>query len=298
MNQAIRSLAAAISPIISRGLEKLNARRGGVILVYHEIRARELRDHLTLLSEWYRFVSLSEFVGRLAAKQSTTGLAAITFDDGYGPVVEDAASLSLEMSWPMTFYLPTRYLDTRQPFWYQEIGPLLDRAPAHGASLDELNRSFRSLASEPEVEARLRELRQRIHGSEERPDWLKTTEPISWERVRTLSRNDALSFEAHTVNHLALSRLGDEAIASEMERCCSRIEEMTGRRVEHFCYPFGGLEEIGLAAQRQARRRFRSATTMQRGRCNRESDLVMLPRVPLYEGDSRQMVALKVAAAR
>jgi len=198
----------------------------------------------------------------------------------------------------MTFYLPTRYLDSRQPFWYQELKPLLDRSPVRGMKLDELNRSFRSLPSEPEVETQLRQLRRTLHGSEERPDWLKTTEPISWERVRELARNDALSFEAHTVNHLALSRLNEAAIAAEMERCCDRIEEMTGRRVEHFCYPFGGLAEIGEAAQQVARRRFRSATTMLRGRCNCDSDLMMLPRVPLYEGNSQQMVALKVAAAR
>ena len=83
-----------------------------------------------------------------------------------------------------------------------------------------------------------------------------------------------------------------------MERCCSRIEEMTGRRVEHFCYPFGGLDEIGESAPIQARRRFRSATTMLRGRCNSASDPLMLPRSPLYEGDSGPLVALKVAAAR
>jgi peptidoglycan/xylan/chitin deacetylase (PgdA/CDA1 family) len=315
MNKAIRTVAASASPIVSWALERAHARRGGVILVYHEVSARQLRQHLGLLSERYRYVSLSELVSRLAAKQSTAGLAAITYDDGYAPVVEDAAQLSAETGWPMTFYLPTRYLDTRQPFWYQELRPLLDRSAVRSGSLGgiafklgspasndaafgALNRFFRSLRSEAQVETQLRELRRTLHGDEERPAWLETTEPISWERVRTLSRDAALSFEAHTVNHLALSRLDDEGIRAEMERCCNRIEEVTGRSVEHFCYPFGGLEEIGEAAQRQARRRFRSATTMRRGRCNGDSDLAMLPRVPLYEGDSRQMIALKVAAAR
>jgi len=315
VNSAIRKVAAAASPIISRGLEGLHGRRGGVILVYHEVPADQLRQNLTLLAERYRYVSLSEFTSRLAAQQSTTGLAAITYDDGYGPVVEDAAELALENGWPMTFYLPTRYLDTREPFWYQELKPLLDRSPAHSAALDglgfqlgdasqnarahdALNHHFRSLRSEQEVEARLRQLRLILHGSAERPDWLTTTEPIAWERVRELSTHDALSFEAHSVNHLSLARLDEEAIISEMERCASRIEEMTGRRVEHFCYPFGGLEEIGEAARRQARRRFRSATTMLRGRCKHDADPMMLPRVPLYAGDSGPLVALKVAAAR
>ena len=216
-------------------------------------------------------MSLSEFVGRVAAKRSTVGLAAITFDDGYGPVIEDAARSRSEHGWPMTFYLPTRYLDSREPYWYQELRPLLD---ARSGARREPRGAGRALPR-PALRARGRSRAARaaptLHGSEERPAWLETTPPISWERVRELSRNDALSFEAHTVNHLALSRLDDDAIASEMERCCARIEEMTGRRVEHFCYPFGGMPEIGDAAPRIARRRFRSATTMLRGRCRRRS---------------------------
>ena len=298
MNRAVRTVASAASPLLSWGLERANGRRGGVILAYHELPERTLREHLTLLRERYRYVSLSEFVSRLAANQSTVGLAAITFDDGYGPVVEDAAKISQEHGWPMTFYLPTRYLDSREPYWYQELRPLLDRSPVRGTSLAELDSFFRGLRSEPEIEAELRRLRFSLYGSEARPAWLETTPPISWERVRELSRNDALSFEAHTVNHLALSRLDEAAIAAEMERCCDRIEEVTGRRVEHFCYPFGGAAEIGDAAPRIARRRFRSAVTLLRGRCNGDSDLAMLPRVPLYEGDSKPIVALKVAASR
>ena len=298
MNKAIRTVASASSPLLSWGLERANGRRGGVILAYHEVPAQVLRQHLTLLRERYRYVSLSELVGRVAANQSTVGLAAITFDDGYGPVVEDAARVSHENGWPMTFYLPTRYLDSRQPYWYQELRPLLDRSPERGANLGELDSFFRRLRSEAEVEAELRRLRQTLHGSEERPAWLETTPPISWERVRELARNDALSFEAHTVNHLALSRLDDDAIAREMEACCCRIEEITGRRVEHFCYPFGGVAEIGDAAPRIARQRFRSATTLLRGRCSAGADVALLPRVPLYDGDSREIVALKVATAR
>ena len=152
--------------------------------------------------------------------------------------------------------------------------------------------------AEPDVERHLRDLRRALHGSEEPPAWLETTEPIAWERVRALARHDALSFDAHTVNHLALARLDEEAIGAEMERSRTRIEEFTGRRVEHFCYPYGGRDEISAAAAEQARRRFRSATTLLRGRCGADSDLAMLPRVPLYDPDSRPMVALKVATSR
>ncbi len=315
MNRALRTAASAASPIVSALLERAHARRGGVILAYHEMSEARLREQLGAVAERYRYVPLSEFVDRLARGQSTVGLAAITYDDGYGPTIEAAAALALEHGWPMTFYLPTRYLDSRQPFWYQELGALLERSSRRSGTLGgiafelgspaataaanaALNRFFRSLQSEPEVERQLRELRRLLHGSEERPAWLETTAPIGWERVRELARHDALSFDAHTVNHLALARLDDDAIGAEMERSRERIEAFTGRRVEHFCYPYGGRDEISAAACEQARRRFRSSVTLLRGRCAAGADRAFLPRVPLYEGDSRSIAALKVATAR
>jgi len=295
-------------------LDKWNGRKGGFILVFHEISEAQLAKHLTQLSRSYTFVSLSEFTGRLADGKSTSGLAVITFDDGYGAVIESAARLARLHGWPMTFFLPTRYLDTREPNWYQELGPLLQRAtrerltlnglnlslhdPASRATaLNTLDRRFKSLTSIEEINNLLRKLRYALLGSEEQPADLLMSEPISWERVRELSTREELSFEAHSVNHLALSRLSEKEMREEMEQCLMRIEEVTGRKVQHFCYPYGDPCDIGELAPRLARSLFRSATTMLRGRCRRNSDLALLPRIPLYERDSEQMVAFKVCLA-
>ena len=76
-----------------------------------------------------------------------------------------------------------------------------------------------------------------------------------------------------------------------------RIEELTGRRVEHFCYPYGGSAEISAAAPSM-----RATASARRPRscagAAAPADLALLPRVPLYEGDSKPIVALKVATAR
>src|SRR5262249_13499800 len=289
--------------------------RGGIILVFHEISHAQLAKHLGQLSELYRFIPLSEFVSRLAQGKSTAGLAVITFDDGYGSVIESAAHLARIYGWPMTFFLPTRYLDTREPYWFQELEPLLEGATcdhmtiddmrislrdqaSRAKTLDILNRRFMSFPSTEKVDELLRRIRYVLSGSEERPADLRTSEPISWERVRELVTREELSFEVHSVNHLALSRLTEEAIRAEMLRSRTRVEQMTGCNVEHFCYPYGGLDEIGSLAPRIARSLFRSATTMLRGRCHKDTDSAMLPRVPLYERDSEQRVALKVSLAR
>jgi len=299
---------------LTKALDKWNNRRGGLILVFHEISQTQLSKHLAQLSELYTFISLSEFTVRLAGGKPTSGLAAITFDDGYGAVVESAAALAKLHEWPMTFYLPTRYLDTREPYWYQELEPLLESATrrhlaVNGMNLslrdqastakafDTLDKRFKSLSSLAEVEGLLRRIRYALLGAEERPAKLLTSEPITWQRVRELAAREEVSFEAHSVNHLALSRLTKEAVQEEMERSRARIEEATGRKVQHFCYPYGDPGEIGTLAPQIARALFRSATTMLRGRCHKNTDLMMLPRIPLYERDSEQIVALKVGLA-
>src|SRR6266478_3762906 len=110
-----------------RTLDRGNRRRGGVILVFHEITFDVLAAHLNHLAAMYTFVPLDEFVRRLAAQKSTVGLAVITFDDGLNTVTEAAASLATDHGWPMTFYLPTRYLDTGEPYWFLELDLLLSR---------------------------------------------------------------------------------------------------------------------------------------------------------------------------
>jgi len=300
---------------IATVFDKLNSRRGGIILVFHEISQTQLAKQLMQLSELYTFIPLSEFVSRLAQGKSTARLAVITFDDGYGSVLESAAHLAQIHGWPMTFFLPTRYLDTREPYWFQELEPLLERATcdhmtiddvylplrdqaSRAKTLDILNERFMSFPSLEKVDELLRRIRNVLSGSEERPADLRTSEPVSWRRVRELVGREELSFEVHSINHLALSRLTEEAIREEMLQSRARVEQMTGRNAEHFCYPYGGLDEIGSLAPRIARSLFRSATTMLRGRCHKDTDSALLPRVPLYERDSEQRVALKVSLAR
>src|SRR5262249_12243125 len=121
---------------ISKLLDRTNGRRGGVILVYHEIGRGPLFRQLTQLSGVYTFVPLDEFVMRLGQGKCTSGLTAITFDDGVGETTETAASIAIANGWPMTFYLPTRYLDTREPSWFLELDPLLRRAKGATLSLN------------------------------------------------------------------------------------------------------------------------------------------------------------------
>src|SRR5689334_12906775 len=106
-----RLLQVLKSKRITKALHLLTSRRAGIVLAFHDISHERLSNLLMDISQQYTFISLSEFVNRLEKGRSTCNLAVITFDDGYGPVLESAAELAQLHKWPMTFFLPTRYLD-------------------------------------------------------------------------------------------------------------------------------------------------------------------------------------------
>ena len=315
-----RQIVRLVSNVLARTrmvgtLDRMNGRRGGVILVFHETTPEILQRQLDQIAQRYTFISLDAFVDRLIAGKSTTGVCAITFDDGIGSVTETASALAIARGWPMTFYLPTRYLDTGEAYWFFELGLLLKRAAGANvvfermalnlgspAGIDRawkiLRGYFIALPSYDAVTHALRQLRSSLLGVEARPEGLDLPPPISWERVRQLAHRDELSFEAHTVSHLALSRLSDDHLIAEMEDSRARIEEVTGRPVRHFCYPYGSPNEVGRVAPKHARSRFRSATTTARGRCASGVDLALLPRVPLDIADPEAVVDFKVSSAR
>jgi peptidoglycan/xylan/chitin deacetylase (PgdA/CDA1 family) len=300
---------------IVRTLDRNNQRRGGLILVFHEATLEVIARQLDQVGEMYTFVSLDEFVQRLATGRSTIGMAAITFDDGVASTTEAASALAVARGWPMTFYLPTRYIDTREPYWFLELDLLLDRGRGRvlqfngatfplndpvsiGRTSKALRQHFKTLPSLERVNSTLRRIRYLFLGSQERPTDLPVPNPISWERVRELAERAEISFQAHTVNHLAVSRLSESQLVREMEESRRRIEDITGRRVQHFCYPYGSPNEVGTQAPNVARKLFRSATTTTRGRCSKGTDLALLPRVPIDSADSEEIVAFKVGSAR
>ncbi len=89
--------------------------------------------------------------------------------------------------------------------------------------------------------------------------------------------------EMHTDSHPDLTTIDDLAIASEVTRCRARIEELTGRTPEFFCYPFGRVDRrvrdavAGAGAE--------AACTGAPGRNRPGEDPFLLRRVTIDPGD-------------
>jgi len=97
-------------------------RSDGFICCWHDLSAKIFQDHVEALLP-NRPIPLYELIERFKSGKSTSGCFALTFDDGVGSTVRDISNKCIEKGWPVTFYLPTQYLD-EGILAYQNLKPI------------------------------------------------------------------------------------------------------------------------------------------------------------------------------
>ena len=316
----LRRRAVEASSTVVRGLgldrlaHRLHRRRGGLVLAFHDIREEHLEAILEEVAARYALVPLAEIVARMAAGRSTVGIVAVTFDDGVGATVHAAARVAARHGWPMTFFLPTGFLDSSDGYWFQKLVPMLAGSdwttlelPEAGLSLRRrslhrdlplLSRHLKAAPDRETPERLLEHIREQVGLTPAQVAALTLPAPVAWEDVRALARREELSFEAHSHSHLAMSALPEHRIREEMEVSKRRVEEESGRPARFFCYPFGSDGDVGPLAPRVARDLFDGAVTLERGRLRSGSDLYRIPRVALHEEDTVGLMLTKIGLAR
>jgi peptidoglycan/xylan/chitin deacetylase (PgdA/CDA1 family) len=279
---------------------------GGYILAFHDLTAERFAALVTALVPDAP-VHLDDLVTRVRRGESTRGLFAITVDDGVAATVRAVAAEANRRQWPVTFFLPTAYLDSgdAMPFqWLDAVSPwlsglriqtaegtvdLTDTA-ARVAFLRRLTRLMYTRPADayrPLILTLVQEVRRR------HPELRSPPAPISWAEVTELSASPMLRFESHGVTHTAVSGLPIRELDRELRESRDRIAEHTGRPCRYFCYPYGGEISIGREAPARVARYYSAAVTMTRGRLG-GADPVLLPRIPLYSRDSGAVARLKV----
>jgi peptidoglycan/xylan/chitin deacetylase (PgdA/CDA1 family) len=76
---------------------------------------------------------------------------------------------------------------------------------------------------------------------------------LSWDELRTLSRDPLASVGVHTASHLGLAGLAPDKAAEEMSGSRRELEDRLGVAVRHIAYPFGSPGACGDREFRLAR---------------------------------------------
>ena len=285
----------------------MSAFSGGFVLAFHEIPPDRLAELVECLLP-AKPVSLSEIVERSKLRKNTSGLFAITVDDGVGENVRGLSRLCLAKQWPVTFYIPTQYIDTAEGMmfqWWRRLKGFLPQKRIELASgpidlsspgaVDRLSRKM-------EVLWHTQRLQVYYHLTMELVEWVSRQcgmdailppAPITWSEVEALSKNELIRFESHGVSHAAMSTLTEAELAFELKHSRDLVSEHTGRSCRHLAYPFGSPQSIGDRAAAAAERFYDSAATMSMGRVDAAHPW-LLPRIPLYLENSTRFARLKV----
>jgi peptidoglycan/xylan/chitin deacetylase (PgdA/CDA1 family) len=98
---------------------------------------------------------------------------------------------------------------------------------------------------------------------------------------------------AHTQYHIDLTHSEDVRSRREIADSKLALEQLTGKNVPHFCYPYGKFETWHSEMVQEAG--YTTATTTVRGRVYGANNMLTLPRVPVLRSTSLPVFCLKVA---
>ena len=225
----------------------------------------------------YTFVSLDELSNILFSKKiNNEKLVVFTFDDGYSDILKYACPLMEKYNIPFTLNITTGIPDrTIVLWWYLLEDLLLNQDEIYFKMLNK--EYYYKCKTNLEKFITFRKLRGVILRSDEEDyllklqrifepfsiDLYKKTEELgmNWDQIIAISKNPNVTIGAHSVNHLALNKISQKALEKEMMDSARRIEEKIGKKVEHFCYPFGRAENGPREFEAAKACGFKTATT-------------------------------------
>ena len=265
-----------------------------------------LERHLDWIGRRFRFVSLDEVGTRLEAGDSAERpVAAVTFDDGYADVYENAFPLLVSKGIPAAVFVVTDLVGTGRPQLHDYLYLLLARmfakakAPEHALlallrSLalplppGEARRAFSRglfpafrILMERSSQSDLRSLALALEGDlgQNHGD-LAELRPLAWD---ALARMSAAGFTvgSHGKTHARLTQESAKGMRNELLRSRVELERRLGVSVNHFAYPDGDFDLASVAAVAAAGYRFAYTICTHREPAH---PILTIPRRMLWEG--------------
>jgi peptidoglycan/xylan/chitin deacetylase (PgdA/CDA1 family) len=282
-------------------------KNSGFICCWHDLSAEIFKKQVESLHP-IEPIPLEDLIQRFKAGKSTKGCCALTLDDGVGLTVNDISKECITNNWPVTFYLPTDYVEGKVlPFQkIKFINKYLLSKEYEAAIFSkyfekkkikkiEIIKTLNNLIyfeNAIEINKIINFFINNIDESKKKLLITESPKPVLWNEVEKLSKQECISFQSHGISHTAVSSLNENEIEFEMKKSRKTIESHTNKKVHSFCYPYGAEISIGKKAPEIAARHFSSAVTLQRGRLKNNNPFY-LPRIGFYKEDAPSFVRMK-----
>ena len=266
------------------------------------ISAQMLEKQLDWLGGHYRLVSLEEMGKCLEAGSPTAGTAAVTFDDGYGDVYENAFPILMRKGIPATVFVVSGTIGTSSSLDHDRLYALLGRAlsgvtaPADvlaglyrdcslrmpeprtlvraGRTTFSALRLFLDTFPRPVIQDVIARLEARF-GTE----GIRGGLALTWEMIDEM-RAAGVMIGSHTESHPLLTHESQERRRDEIFGSRRTLEAHLKTDVHHIAYPDGRFDHRTLIAATGAGYRFGYTTCAHRDPL---FPLLTLPRRVLWE---------------
>ena len=281
-------------------------------------------QHLALLRERFRTMALADLIASVRARRPPARGVAVTFDDGYADNLTLGVPLLRQYSIPATIYVTTGYLDAPHEFWWKQLeqlflepgelaprlevdhsllrwssdlGPVAAYSPEHA----QVHRDW--IVTDPPPTARhaaflslLAEMETIDPGAREemladlfgaagvsRASRL-SHRMLTPDEARAVHASEGFEVGAHTLRHPRLSSISPMQQELEIREARVRLEEVLGKKVNTFAYPFGRAADFNATSVRIVRETgYSSAVAVRDIAVSRSSPLYELPRVGVVD---------------
>lgn len=163
-----------------------------------------------------------------------------TLDDGYIDNYTVAYPIFKKYNIPFCIYVATDFPDKRAFLWWYALAEFLEGIPDKDNRFVELRKKVLALPKEHFIE----NFEDLLPAFELNPLKYVCQETMTWQQIEEMSTNPLCTIGGHTVSHPSFVSLSEQEIRSEIEECVKIIENHIGKRVCHFAYPYGSLNEV------------------------------------------------------
>ena len=210
---------------------------------------------LGLKARGHQFISIETLWRHLVEGRPVEKAVLFSLDDGYLDNYTQAYPLFKKHSVPFTLYLTSSFPDQTAKMWWFALEDLLlsndEIRLSSGQVFDASTQqdkmdtflAIRRLMVSPSTEGRQSGVAKLFN--DHSVDWLAYSRQhaLGWEQVRALSEDPLVTIGGHTVSHASLAQLTEAELVQDVSGAHERITAVTGKKVEHFAYPFGGRKE-------------------------------------------------------
>lgn len=240
-----------------------------VVLLYHRVEnlandhqllavsPQHFDEQVAYLRSDYNLIGIDEFTAHLKERRKFAPRTVIlTFDDGYADNLIHAIPVLEKHKAQALFYITTSKLNTHDVLWWDQLEYVFFKTPVLppelSITIEHTKHTFDTAKDHEGTYHQLHPLIKYTHYKERdriMSDLLQwagisginddSYRLLSHEQLKTMSNSSACVLGSHTIDHPVLSELSYEEQLEQINGSKKILEELSGKPVNHFSYPFG-----------------------------------------------------------